>query len=515
MSSEPQVPERPAHSHAAVQPDITPEFVRRRYPPHMELVQAQVFFRHGERTPVSARLTRGFAWMHCARANVQYAAFMRAIGKYAPRPGAVRLADGSAPAQWTLRVLTEPDMRDGVGNDGGSGNGNGNGGSAASVAACELGQLTDTGLDSLHAAGDHLRRLYVERLALVPRDGSSGVYVRTTDYTRVVHSACALLGGLFPAGKALPLFDGEFLARHPIYTRPQETETMHGNFGCANFVRLFAGRSAGPLRRQAAWIDAVYRQTVALPGIGARAKQILDTPEFGSSVHSVYDELASLAAHGEPLPDGLTRAHLDLLGTVSYHHWVGPMLPVAAQRVGFGPLFAEITRTMDQAVRGDFAARMGPQTAHDLRVAPGAVRRDPSPPLVPRLALYGSHDITIVPLAHAMGYPPHSKWIPYAATLAFELLRDTREHPAPAKRAESALLPPDVAGPPPANQYVRVSFNNSDIIVPTCAAPGKHHPELGPAVCTLAAFYEHMARVTPSASEMAAECSALAPGNTQ
>ncbi|KAJ2779825.1 hypothetical protein H4R18_003786 [Coemansia javaensis] len=492
---EPAVPPPPPHSEAAPLPDVTPDFVRRRYPPHVELVQAQVFFRHGERTPVRARLTRGFAWTHCAQANIQYTAFMRAIGRYAPRADGARLADGSAPAQWTLRVLAEPRGREPE---------------PADPRACAMGQLTDTGLDSLQRTGDHLRRLYVERLALVPRDGSSGVYVRTTDYTRVVQSACALLGGLFPTGRELPLFDGGFLARHPIYTRAHAAETMHGNFGCAGFARLFADSCIARARRQAAWVDAVYRQTAALESIGAQAQRILDAPEFGSSIHPVYDELTALAAHGEPLPADVTRAHRDLLGAAAHLQWLAPVLSVAGQRVGFGPLLAEITCTMDQAARGAFASPMGPQAAHDLRLAPGAVRSDPAPPPVPRLALYGGHDVTIAPLAHIMGRPAHGNWLPFASTLTFELLRDAREHPAPATpRAESSLLPPGVAGPPPANQYVRVTLNDEDIVVPTCAARGKHHPELGPAVCTLAAFYEHMAHVTPSASELAAECSEL------
>ncbi|KAJ2711410.1 hypothetical protein H4R19_003262, partial [Coemansia spiralis] len=75
---------RPAFSEAAELPEPTREYMQRLYPKQLELVQAQVLFRHGERTPVRAQLTAGRRWMHCAQANRQYAQFMAAAGMFAP-----------------------------------------------------------------------------------------------------------------------------------------------------------------------------------------------------------------------------------------------------------------------------------------------------------------------------------------------------------------------------------------------------------------------------------------------
>ncbi|KAJ2714324.1 hypothetical protein H4R19_001790 [Coemansia spiralis] len=370
-----------------------------------------------------------------------------------------------------------------------------------------MGQLTDTGLASLHRTGRFLKRVYLDRLGLVPADGSAGVYVRSTDYTRVLQSTFALLGGMFTGSTSSGgEVDGEFLTRHAIYARSDNRETLHGNVGCYNFLRIHFGRSVAQACQDTAWLGAVYRQTAALPSIGQQAKAMMDRSAFGSNFHPVFDELVALAAHGEDLPVGLTRDHLRLLGAAAHHQWYAPGTSASGQRLGYGLLLAELVATMDQAARGDFAARMGPQTTHDVRLAPGGPQTDPPKPLIPRLALYGAHDITLAPLAHIMGHPASSDWMPFASTLALELLRDPAAAGSGAGAAADLPRPPTVSAPPPPAHFVRILFNGQPIAVPTCAAYGKHHPALGPSVCTLDAFYEHIAHIIPAPGALDAEC---------
>ncbi|ORX75042.1 phosphoglycerate mutase-like protein [Linderina pennispora] len=196
----------------------------RHYPSYLELIQAQVFFRHGERSPIVTRFSSQSQWAFCERANYLYSEFMTAIGKFVPRqeampsPNPDLIASGHSdprytkrtatlksgieyePAAWSLR-LTQDSEKALDGNTSGSG----------PVAAaedsweptmCDMGQLTDVGLDSLFRTGSFLRSLYVDKLNFLPPtpEGkvSDYIYVRTTDYSRVIQSTHALLVGLYP-----------------------------------------------------------------------------------------------------------------------------------------------------------------------------------------------------------------------------------------------------------------------------------------------------------------------------
>ncbi|KAJ1845522.1 hypothetical protein LPJ70_002467, partial [Coemansia sp. RSA 2708] len=501
------VPPRPAFSEAAPLPQLTSQYMSQAYPDYLQLVQAQVFFRHGERSPVAARLTDGQPWAFCHRGNYLHAEFMKAINQFVPLhedlpvPNPGRIGGSNAkytrktatlksgveyePAKWNVRLGSEgpPPPRAPA---------------AWSPATCEMGQLTDIGLDSLYRTGAYLRALYADKLRLVPRDAPAArhaLYVRTTDYSRVIQSTHALLAGLFPTRDASwPAFNSEFLQKFAIHTRLHQDETMHGNFGCYNFIRQFLDISM-PDARKDKWIDDVYRQTVQLASIGDSVRQVTDRPMFGSNFHFVYDELIALAAHGLPLPSDVTRAHLDSLGRVAHHQWMHPVHPLAGQRLGFGRLLNDVVQTMVQAaeLQADASVpRMGAQTAGNLLLAPGGVRAPTADeaPAVPRLALYGCHDVTIGPLALAMGHMDPD-WLPYASMLTFELFRDhATPPPQPAQR--DLPRPPTVAAPlDTAGRYVRVRLNDKVLELPTCQAHGKHHTRMGPSLCTLDAFLEH------------------------
>ncbi|KAJ1935960.1 hypothetical protein FBU59_005215, partial [Linderina macrospora] len=237
------VPAKPSFSEAATLPELTPEYMGKYYPSYLELIQAQVFFRHGERTPIVTRFSSQAQWAFCGRANLLYSEFMKAIGQFVPRheampsPNPDIIASGHddprytkrtatlksgieyEPAAWSVR-LTQDAQKTADGNSSGS----------DAVAAAEnswepmtcltrisidctadpnysripyisrrsdMGQLTDIGLDSLFRTGSFLRSLYVDKLNFLPStpEGkvSDYVYVRTTDYSRVIQSTHALL----------------------------------------------------------------------------------------------------------------------------------------------------------------------------------------------------------------------------------------------------------------------------------------------------------------------------------
>ncbi|KAJ2532163.1 hypothetical protein EV175_007173, partial [Coemansia sp. RSA 1933] len=176
------------------------------------------------------------------------------------------------PAKWSVRLGSS-------GMDSGDKSDN----NSSDPRMCNAGQLTDVGLQSLERVGKHLRELYIDRLGIIPASTGSKVsdflYIRSTDYSRVLQSTFALLTGLYPS-KDHAVFDGAFLARFPIHTRLHKKETMHGNFACYNFIKHYMDPLPAEARRLK-WIDDVYRQTAGLASIGSKAKQIMDTPQFG------------------------------------------------------------------------------------------------------------------------------------------------------------------------------------------------------------------------------------------
>ncbi|KAJ2563383.1 hypothetical protein IW140_006143 [Coemansia sp. RSA 1813] len=486
--------------------------MRTMYPPYLELIQAQVFFRHGERSPIKMRLFPEKDWPFCERSNYLHSEFMKAIGRFVPKeepmpvPDADRMmkgVDGDStkftrrtgtmktgleyePAKWTVRL--GPTGMD-TGDDGENTSGD--------PRMCNAGQLTDVGLQSLERVGRHLRDLYVDKLGILPRNigakPSDWLYVRATDYSRVLQSTFALLTGLYPRnpGESKPTFDGKFLKQFPIHSRMHQHETMHGNYACYNFIKQYVDPSTAEARRLR-WIDDVYRQVSGLKSIGSKAKTIMDTPRFASSFHPVYDELQSLIAHGVPLPADVSPDLLASLGRVSYYQWTSPVQYLQSQRLGFGRLVSDVIKTMAQAVEYTSKAansqkmQIGIQRKGDLLVSADGGIREETPdeiPLVPKLALYGGHDITVGPLAVIMGNKS-LEWLPFASALTFELFKDKND----------------------GNHYVRTRLNDKLLQVVTCEPFGKHHPEMGSSMCTLEAFFEHVKPIIATEEEFKAEC---------
>ncbi|KAJ2158464.1 hypothetical protein GGF46_003749 [Coemansia sp. RSA 552] len=515
----PPAGQRPPYSEAAQLPELTRDYMAEMYPRHLELVQAQVFFRHGERTPVEGRLAPGEQWPYCERANYLHSQFMQAVGRFVPLaeampvPTPAKIGAGDErytrrtatlksgveyePAQWSVRFQGKPtgDYMD-------LGNG------AWDKRMCAMGQLTDIGLDTLHREGTFLRSLYIDKLGLLPPGAAAArehLYVRTTDYSRVIQSTYSLLTGLYPQDKGGSGggFGADFLAAFPMHTRAHAAETLHGNFGCYTFLRPFLDIRTKDARAGRKVIDDAYRQTIQVPSIGATAKEMMDRTSFASSLHPVFDELMSMTAHGKSLPEGVSREHLDLLGQAASYQWTHPLHSIEGMRLGFGRLLNDIVQNMAQAVSGD--AALGAQRTGDKLLAPGGLREPTEVPNVPKLALFGCHDITVAPLAIAMG-SPGINWLPFASMLTLELFRDPSVKGLPGAQDMPKTVDPalDTSG-----YFVRVRLDDTVLKLPSCKPQGKHHPKMGSDMCSLSAFFEHLAPVIPREEDYGAECGEL------
>ncbi|KAJ2808820.1 hypothetical protein H4R20_000601 [Coemansia guatemalensis] len=524
----PIVPPKPSYSEAATTPELSTAYMQQNYPSYLQLIQAQVFFRHGERAPINPHLYPEKKWLYCERANRLHSEFMKAVDKFLPLDeempppatadtGRTHLGiDGVKyqPAKWSLRLGEKPSGREDA--------------SAWDPRACQIGQLSDIGLDTLYRSGTYLRKLYADKLGFIPKvptdNMSDWLYVRTTDYSRVIQSTHALLAGLYPGYPKetpkgqWPAFDKQFLRQFPIHTRHLEEETLHGDFSCASFLRHFSDVKVTDAR-QLKWLDDLYRQTEQLPEIGDRAKKVMDRVCFASNYHPVFDEIMSMIGHGEPLPAFMSREHLDLLGRASKLQWMGAVADLSAQRLGFGRLLDDIVQTMHQAVSATESTeamwpRMGSQRQKDLLLSHDAgVRKESETevPRVPKLALYGAHDVTLGPLAIILGGSVASNWLPFASMLSIELFRDSQNEWPEHQVRRQLSRPPTLenAANTPAGYFVRVKLDDAELKLPTCLPKGKHHPKMGPAVCSLEAFYEHLAPVVPLPQDAEKECGIL------
>ncbi|VDB95648.1 unnamed protein product [Peniophora sp. CBMAI 1063] len=173
-------------------------------PEGLNLEQVHVYMRHGERTPVSTRMTEFIPerWLMCSQAR----RFNATVGD----------TNNSTSALDITRIVERPDGRSVAGE-------------------CFLGELTDIGRASTLAFGTALRRLYVERLGFLPDvlNDSTSVYYRSTNMPRTIESLQQAIHGLYPMSKCDPD------TTHTLRVRNGREENLIGNtLGCKRLETL-------------------------------------------------------------------------------------------------------------------------------------------------------------------------------------------------------------------------------------------------------------------------------------
>eukprot|EP01094_Clydonella_sp_ATCC50884_P009054 TRINITY_DN1858_c1_g1_i1.p1 TRINITY_DN1858_c1_g1~~TRINITY_DN1858_c1_g1_i1.p1 ORF type:complete len:461 (+),score=139.23 TRINITY_DN1858_c1_g1_i1:174-1385(+) len=105
---------------------------------------------------------------------------------------------------------------------------------------CYRGQLTMAGMVQMLEVGHMLRRLYVERIPLLPRDLSPRLlYVRSSDSSRTVQSAQCVLEGMYHHTRERP--DAPLhAAAITIHTMDRYLEHMYGRSDCPALRQLKA-----------------------------------------------------------------------------------------------------------------------------------------------------------------------------------------------------------------------------------------------------------------------------------
>ncbi|KIM33840.1 hypothetical protein M408DRAFT_325425 [Serendipita vermifera MAFF 305830] len=416
-------------------------------PSNLTLEQVHVYVRHGERTPVGVRMSDPPAsipehWLLCQAGRKFSAAVWDSSMNNELRTSTVK-----------LERVTE--FRNGSSKPG----------------VCMLGELTDVGRESTHEFGKALRKLYIERLGLLPDlcEDPASVYYRSTNVPRTIESLQQIINGLYP--------DSKRKSRTQLLVRNAKDENIIPNhFSCKKLERLavaFSQAAAENLNPTLKPLDKrlsryLNGEPVRIDG-KPRASGILDT-------------IRAAKAHGFRVPHAFNDPEvMDLIEYAVVTEWFGGYKSLEYRRLAMGPLLDDLQSKMQKRV--DEGERESPN-----------------------LLVYSTHDTALAGLLSSLDVFDH-RWPEFTAFVTFELFK--QEPLPPVQRASflglnfnwGRFIPSNIAGRQvkdvgPSEHFVRLRYQNKNLALPFCARDGDHLSGF-PEFCTLSAFKAHVKELTP------------------
>ncbi|KAG8215761.1 phosphoglycerate mutase-like protein [Butyriboletus roseoflavus] len=158
---------------------------------------------------------------------------------------------------------------------------------------CDTGQLTREGLEDAVKHGQDFWSVYHDALGFLDTVDPRDIYVRTSTEVRTHQVAGAILYGMDPSTIG---------RRWPIYTQPQNIDSLVPNYGCPNANTIRAAYQSVP-----AWTDHL----VLHQGLQQRLDTTLGTTGlsvWNSWYDHFFDTFSSRTCHGHPLPCNATGA---------------------------------------------------------------------------------------------------------------------------------------------------------------------------------------------------------------
>ncbi|KAF7792080.1 hypothetical protein EIP86_003110 [Pleurotus ostreatoroseus] len=334
-----------------------------------------------------------------------------------------------------------------------------------------LGELTDVGRQTTYDFGLALRRLYIDRLGFLSDTVQSDrdVYFRSTNVPRTVESLHQVIHGLYPAGKCGHDYAPQIRIRNAIH------ENLFGNTGACKRLEVLAIGFARAAHES--WNPVLERLDPKVSKyIGGRPIRLDGQPRASG----ILDTIRAAVANNISVPHEMTeKGVIDVIEKAVVHEWYGGCGTTLAdsteevRRLGMGRLLADVSLKMQQ------------QAARDE---------------TPRILVHSTHDTTLAAICATFDVFDE-RWPAFTSYISFELFRKHDNQSAPPSLWQTVLSPfrqPDLS-----NHYVRMRYQNKNMVLPVCQAEGKHlpgHPEF----CTLAAFRDRVRELTPV--DWAAEC---------
>ncbi|KAJ3866489.1 histidine phosphatase superfamily [Lentinula novae-zelandiae] len=402
-------------------------------PSGLELEQVHIYVRHGERTPVGVRLAG-------PPANLpEHWMMCKTARRFQASVNAPGIGSGMDEFQQSRRIV---ERADGTHNE----------------SQCLLGELTDLGRKSTYSFGTSLRELYVDRLGFLPDSlqNAEAVYFRTTNVPRTTESLQQIVHGLYPSSKCHPE------AIPSIFVRNGRDENLLGNAGsCKRLEILLIGFA------QAA--ASAYNHT--LEPLDKKISRYIDGHpvriDGKPRASGILDTIRAATAHNIRVPPEFEeKGVIDIIEKAVVAEWFADKTE-EVRRLGMGRLLDDLsTKMQHKAVHGD---------------------KDPL-----KILVHSTHDTALAGLASTLDVFD-DKWPQFTSSITFELFKSTS-----VKNGLSifnTLMSPfrSKAGP---EHYIRMRYQNKNMILPLCAEEGKHLPG-SPEFCTLTAFRERAKELTP------------------
>lgn len=412
-------------------------------PSNLKLEQVHVYVRHGERTPVGVRMADPPAnipafWNLCKTGR----RFKAAV-------------TGNNNASETLEVLRLSERRDGDAHEG----------------ECSLGELTDVGRKSTLQVGKELRKLYVDRLGLLPDilDSHDLAYFRSTNMPRTIESLQQVLHGLYPTSKIQQGFVPQVRTRHPI------DENLFGNTGaCSRLAELAIAFNLAATKDNNPKLEQFDSKLSKY--VGGNPIRIDGKPRLSG----ILDTVRAADAHGIRVPPEFYDPKIvSVLETAICDEWFRGYKDHEFRRLAMGRLLSEMSEGMTAIANGTTA---------------------------PKIRVLACHDTTLAGLCTTLDVF-NNRWPDFTASITFELFSETLPQPT-----QSVFSLGVFARKPIANRFVRMRYQNRNLALPACASPGDHLPG-SPEFCTLAAFQEHVRKLTPDDWEK--ECKPQVAGKSK
>lgn len=315
-----------------------------------------------------------------------------------------------------------------------------------------LGELTDLGRASTYTFGARLRKLYIDRLGILPSiledKDVDKVYFRSTNMSRTVESLYSVVSGLFPETKAgsASTFVPTMLIRTGV------TENLLPNtFGC--------GRLRDLDRKFAAFAAAIHNPRLAeLDGlISPHTDGVPPRVDGHPRLSGILDTVRAAKAHGIEVPPVFEDHRvMDLVETAVCDEWY----------TGYG--------ADDQALRDQFRRLAMGRFLWELSQRLNAKASRPSAtPL--QMAVYSAHDTSIAGILGTLDIF-NNRWPAFTASIGIELFKQ------PGSGGILSRL-----GLKGEQHFVRMRYGDKEMRLPACQAPGDHLAGRGE-FCTLEAF---------------------------